>query len=239
VHAGYTEGKAALKDKQYELAIKEFTSSVNTGDKLNLFYLGFANHKLGKLKEAWKWYKKSAGKDVPIAFYNLSIIADEFGNSEDAAILFLSYIDLIGVDKLSIKEQGIFYDRMVNTNRDSKYYQEMQLVDQEIVRNFSSISDDRDGRKWNISGGDFNFDGKFSITDLWVGFTWIFFYLGDWIHFHMLYTFPFGFSQFLELDVTFYSGWLSGITSLYIYLIVFPSIIVEVINVRSFYKNPK
>jgi hypothetical protein len=83
----------------------------------------------------------------------------------------------------------------------------------------NKITDDRDGIQWNIQGGDFNLDGVFSISDLWSGFKWLYFYIGDWLHFHILYTLPSWFSQFLELDVTYYSGWLSGVTSLFIWLI--------------------
>lgn len=228
--AGYTEGKAALDNKQYELAIQEFTKAVNEGDKSSLFYLGYTYDLLGKTDEAVKWYKEVIkNKQSKAAYYNLGLIESYRNNFEQSASYFLSSAELYGFDKLDQKMKLNFHESMMKLPYYSKLKENMSQFWKALIkyedRQYNSTNDDRDGKKWSISGGDFNLDGKFSISDLWVGFIWIFFYLGDWIHFHMLYTLPFGFSQFLELDNTFYGGWLSGITSLFIWLYAFAILI--------------
>lgn len=228
--AGFTEGKAALDSKQYELAIQEFTKAVNEGNKSSIFYLAYTYQLIGKSDDAVKWYKEVIkNRQDAAAYYNLGIIEFNRNHLKQSATYFLTSAELYGFDKLDQKMKLKFHESMMKLPYDSELKENMSQFWKALIkyedRQYNSTNDDRDGKKWSISGGDFNLDGKFSISDLWVGFIWIFFYLGDWIHFHILYTFPFGFSQFLELDNTFYGGWLSGITSLFIWLYAFAILI--------------
>ncbi|MHA1539298.1 MAG: hypothetical protein ACTSXQ_02355 [Alphaproteobacteria bacterium] len=75
-------------------------------------------------------------------------------------------------------------------------------------------------RNWNIVT-DMNFDGIFTITDIWMLVKSLFYYPGDFILKLLIDT---EFGAFLELNSNFYGGTLSGFISLFIYFYLLPHI---------------
>jgi tetratricopeptide (TPR) repeat protein len=215
VEASFLEGKKALDAGDYNQAIDYFKEEVAQGNHNAKFYLAFSYHEKRDYESAKEWYLKVPSSSA--ALYNLSIIEFSTGHYKNAGVYMSDSANKYGVKYFydNKKNYSFFREVMYALPSDSKIYREMVEFSDNVYRYSKSQSDDRNSGKWKVADGDFNNDGKFTIKDIWSGLKWIFFYLGDLIHFQFLYTLPTGFSDFLELDESYYGGWLSGITSFF------------------------
>lgn len=220
LHATFEEGKKAFDSGDYQTASKFLEKEVEKGNEKASFYLAVSYQYLGRYDEAEKLYL-NLNSSAPV-LYNLSIIAFNKRDYEKAGIYLNESAKLYGEEYFfeNPDHYAYFFKVLNNTKIDSNIYSDLINFREKLRRHYHARKDDRNSKMWNIKEGDFNLDGKFTIRDLWSGFLWTYFYIGDWIHFHFLHTFPQGFSDFLELDESYYGGWLSGITSFLIWIII-------------------
>jgi hypothetical protein len=71
-------------------------------------------------------------------------------------------------------------------------------------------------RDW-ILKKDMNFDGAFTITDIWLFLKSLFFYPGDYLIMHFINT---GIGKFFEFSANDYGGFVSGLASFFAWLFI-------------------
>lgn len=211
----FSEGKEYIKNRAYDKAIVFFTKPAAEGNKEAVFHLAYSYHRLGDYKNAKIWYSKNLSSAASL--FNLSLIERKLGDHNNSALYMLSSAKKYGVKHFYKHADDLdTYLEILDTasSLEFKIVNDMHVFLQEIHRYRASQDDNRNDKRWKISNGDFNLDGSFTYRDIWSGFKWCFFYIGDFIIFHSLYSLPSGFSEFFELGSDSYGGWLSAIISM-------------------------
>jgi hypothetical protein len=75
-----------------------------------------------------------------------------------------------------------------------------------------------DSRLWSFAA-DMSLDGQVTISDIWLWFSWAYFYPGDLVVAMMLSTAP-GFARFFEMTPAGYGASFSGVVSFFAWVLV-------------------